>query len=85
MPQPADLLCGTILDHMYTLGIVYYISQNLTFKSLVARRAADELLRVASLPSWDPKRFLTVAETMHGVSIGLIGFTMSLVMHSDRL
>ena len=27
-------------------------------------------VEVAALPSWNPNRFLTVAETMHGVSVG---------------
>jgi hypothetical protein len=46
-PTPSlgsDLLCDVILDHMYTLGIVYHLSTNATFKSIVARRAVAELL-----------------------------------------
>ena len=37
----------------------------------------------ASLPSWNPQRFLTVAETMHGVSIGYDWFYHEL-SHSQR-
>lgn len=70
VPPGNDLLCDAILDHMYTLGMVYRLSTNATLRHLLAQRAAVELLRVSALASWDPKRFLTVAETMHGVSIG---------------
>jgi hypothetical protein len=46
-PTPSlgsDLLCDVILDHMYTLGIVYHLSTDATFKNTVARRAVAELL-----------------------------------------
>ena len=70
VPTGSDLLCDTILDHMYTLGMVYQLSTNTTFRSRVAQRATAELISTAALADWDPKRFLTVAETMHAVSIG---------------
>ena len=44
IPTGGDLLCDTILDHMYTLGMVYQLSTNATFRGLVAQRATAELL-----------------------------------------
>ena len=70
IPNGTALLCETILDHMYTLGMVYHLSANATLRSLAVQRAATELQGAAALASWNPRRFLTVAETMHGVSIG---------------
>ena len=78
LPSGSAILCETILDHMYTLGIVYRLSTNTTQRRRLARRAAAELLITAALPSWNPKRFLTVAETMHGVSVGYDWFYPSL-------
>ena len=56
LSQPAttgsNLLCETILDHMYTLGMVYQLSTNATVRSRVAQRATAELLSTAALASW---------------------------------
>jgi hypothetical protein len=60
--QPAttgsNLLCETILDHMYTLGMVYQLSTNATVRSRVAQRATAELLSTAALASWCGQRLL---------------------------
>ena len=72
-PLPLDgtvLLCDTIRDHMYSLGLTFALSSNDSTRAALAARAAAELLLVGNVTSWNPTRFLTVAETMHGVAIG---------------
>ena len=85
IPNGTALLCETILDHMYTLGMVFHLSGNATLRGLAARRAAAELQGTAALASWDPRRFLTVAETMHGVSIGYDWFYHELTQAQKTL
>ena len=84
-PLPTDaseLLCDTIRDHMYSMGLAYRLSQNETLRASLAFRATSELLLVSGAASWDPARFLTVAETMHGVAIGYDWFFDELSSHS---
>jgi hypothetical protein len=64
------LLCDTIRDHIYSYGLLYRVSTNATERAILANRAAAEMMAVAKLDNWNPKRFLTVAETMHSLSIG---------------
>lgn len=66
----ADVLCDTIRDHMYSVGLVYRLTTNRTRRAALAAWAAAELELTVSAADWVPRRFLTVAETMHGVAIG---------------
>lgn len=43
----------------------------------IVQRSIEEMLAVARLTSWNPKRFLTIAETMQGVSIGCVKTSLS--------
>jgi hypothetical protein len=69
-PSATALLCDPIRDHMYTFGLLFSLSGNKTRRAQLKERAVSELLAVSQLKSWNPKRFLTVAETMHAVAIG---------------
>lgn len=64
------LLCDTIRDHVYSFGLLYRLSTNTTERGALAARAAAEMVAVAALDNWNPRRFLTVAETMHSLAIG---------------
>jgi hypothetical protein len=71
----ADLL-NSLQEDIYPLGLLYRLSTNLTQRKILAHRAIAELLIVTKLDAWSQRtemgdiRFLTIAETMHGVSIG---------------
>ena len=85
-PLPANgsgLLCDVIRDHMYTFGLLYHVTTNSTIRAALATRATQELLLVSKEPSWSPRRFLTVAETMHGVAVGYDWFFNELSL-ADR-
>lgn len=75
MPSPASLL-SSLQNDIYPLGLRYRLSTNTTERSRLAKRAAAELVAVTQLEAWSQKtemgdvRFLTIAETMHGVAIG---------------
>ena len=72
------LLCDTIRDHLYSYGLLFRLSTNATKRAHLAARAAKEMVAVAQLTNWNPKRFLTVAETMHSLAIGYDWFYESL-------
>ena len=61
---------------VYPLGLLYRLSNNSTHRKILRDRTVAELLVVAALPEWSQRtelgdiRFLTIAETMQGMSIG---------------
>ena len=60
----------SVLDRMYTLALVWQISG----ESQYAERAWLELDAARNFPSWQPSKFLCVAEMTHAFAIGLDWF-----------
>ena len=67
---PGSTLLNCLGERIYPLGLLFRLSSNATRRVQLLERATAELLAVAHLEDWNPKRFLTVAETMQAVSIG---------------
>ena len=68
--ETGEYLLNCLGDRMYPLGLLFRLSGNASRRAELAERAAAEMLAVARLDNWNPRRFLTVAETMQAVSIG---------------
>ena len=60
----------SVLERMYTLGLVWQISGNNQY----AERAWTELDAARNFPSWQPSKFLCVAEMTHAFAIGMDWF-----------
>ena len=60
----------SVLDRMYTLALVWQISGN----SQYAERAWEELDAARNFSSWQPSKFLCVAEMTHAFAIGMDWF-----------
>lgn len=61
------------------------LSTNRTRKTQLAATAVAEMVAVAQLDSWNPKRFLTISETMHGVAIGYDWFYNEMSPHERSI
>ena len=68
--ETGEYLLNCLGDRMYPLGLLFRLSSNASRRTELAERAAAEMLAVVRLDNWNPRRFLTVAETMQAVSIG---------------
>ena len=70
-PSPGQhilLISRDVLDRIYTLGILYRLSQ--PANSTWANRAWEELKSAANFSDWNPPHYLDVAEMTHAVAIG---------------
>jgi len=54
------------LHRITTLGLVALLDRD----PAITARAREDLLRAASLPTWNPRHFLDVAELTHAVAVG---------------
>ena len=57
----------SVLERIYTLALVWQVSGDAQY----AERAWDELDAARNFPSWQPTKFLCVAEMTHAFAIGL--------------
>jgi len=60
----------SVLERIYTLALVWQVSGNAQY----AERAWMELNAARNFPSWQPSKFLCVAEMTHAFAIGLDWF-----------
>ena len=69
--RPTCAPCGDTPDaNSPVRHLPHRLSSNPARRASLAARAAAEMVAVSQLDSWVPRRYLTVAETMHGVAIG---------------